>query len=222
MSSLVALKSLSQINSRLLGIDQEEIRRVQQYLECRENHQAPSVPLGDAWLRFYAACDRFLRALVRSHPRGGPDHDDAVQEIWQAILTRLNRFLCEPDRGDFGAWIAVVSHRILIDRARRLRRRYAESLEPEQGELLPGREPDPLHVLEQQLRGELIRSLLEHLRQHARGRDLELIRLRWLEGLSMTEIAVRLNLTPEQVRSRHHRAIARLRELAFKHRPILN
>ena len=78
------------------------------------------------------------------------------------------------------------------------------------------REPDPATVFEQQCRVKLVRDALAELRPQVAQRDFEAFTLRWVDGLSVREIAGRLGMTESQIWSSHHRMRCKLRPLLFR------
>ena len=61
---------------------------------------------------------------------------------------------------------------------------------------------------------DLVREALTEIRPHVAQRDYDAFTLRWVEGLSVKEIAERLGMAESQIWSSHHR-------LSLKLRPIL-
>ena len=142
--------------------------------------------------------DRWLRALASSLARPGCEADDLVQEAWLAALRRPLR------AGDPRGWLRRVTENS-SRQARRsaLRRRDRELGRPQQGALeLPADEA--LESLE------LRQMLLEELAA-LDERDRTIVALRFLNGLSLAEVARRLEVPRETIKSQQARALERLR-----------
>ncbi len=54
---------------------------------------------------------------------------------------------------------------------------------------------------------------LAEIQQRVSATTYQVLHLRWLEGRSVVEVAARLDLTPQQVWYRQHRAKQKFREL---------
>lgn len=140
----------------------------------------------------------FLRALARSLVSDEAAAEDAVQEAWVAALER------PPDApGAARSWLRTVVRRFLgRSRANAIDRRWHErrAARPEAG-------VDP-HWMEERERtiarvGEAVSALDEKYRS--------VVLLRFFEGLPPREIARRLQLPVETVRTRQKRALQALR-----------
>jgi DNA-directed RNA polymerase specialized sigma24 family protein len=78
---------------------------------------------------------------------------------------------------------------------------------------LVSREPDPAAAFEEKWNAALIETAVEELRTLVSPVTYNALRLRLIEGRSEAETAAALNLTPEQVRYRKHRAQQKLRAI---------
>lgn len=176
--------------------------------------------LGDEELirRFVAGSDRAaFEALVRRHAlsirrllyglfRGNrEDMEDAEQEVILALFRSLARFRFQ---SSFPTFLYRLVRNRAIDLIRR-RERERRSLERLRRGHPPGDAPHPEEVAVAEVaRGEAM-ALLGTLRVEER----DVVLLREVEGLSLEEIAGALRLPKGTVKSRLHRARARIEQM---------
>jgi len=140
------------------------------------------------------------------------DRQDARQEVWCAVITHLGQYA--PERGPFQCWLETLIRNVLVsgDRAtRRFRRRELGA-----ARLVTDRNwcpEDPFDVAEAR---EHVAAAMAELRTQLSEMNYRIIHDHWLEGKDFSEIAVGLSLTLEQVRARHHRAMAKLGEIVSR------
>jgi RNA polymerase sigma-70 factor (ECF subfamily) len=150
------------------------------------------------------------------------DPSDAVQEVLVEADRRLADYLRERPL-PFYPWLRQLATERLLDLHRRhlhAQRRSVRREEPgrlalpeESAEVLAdrlaGSTTNPSeHLLRQEAR-QRVRAALEQLSE----RDREVLELRHLEGLSVAETAAALGVAPGTVKTRHLRALTRLRRL---------
>ncbi len=128
---------------------------------------------------------RPLTARALAAAGGVEDADDLVQETFLRAFRELGRLR---DPGSFGAWCLSTLRRLAVDRARRGHPAPVEAAPPEG---VPDPAPDPEEDL---LAAELRRAVREELAALPPGRQREVFRLRFTEGLPVREIAARLGL----------------------------
>ena len=101
----------------------------------------------------------------------------------------------------------------MIDLMRRHKRRIADSLNQA---IESGQEPsDPRSNAEQEhvWERELVQTAMEELRKQVSERTFQVVYQIEIEQRSTAEVAAALGLTPEQVRTRHWRAMKTLRKI---------
>jgi RNA polymerase sigma-70 factor (ECF subfamily) len=146
--------------------------------------------------------DTYARDIYRYHySRVGnvPDAEDLTAQTFMAVLEVLPSY--QP-RGLFRAWIFRISYHKLMDYYRQ-QKHLAVQISPE------------IPVLEEKLDGviqdqaqELLAALFEALPEAER----ELIRLRYLVGLTYAEIGMVLGRKEDAVRKRLNRLLVRLHD----------
>lgn len=143
----------------------------------------------DAWLR------RLARVLVADESRA----DDLVQDTWTAALRHP-----PTDTGRPRAWLGTVIRNLARRGHRtdeRVRRREQAAARPERVD------SSPVAALE---RAELRRNVVNAVMELPEDFRVVIV-LRWFEGLSVAEVAERVELTEAGVRTRLRRALERLR-----------
>lgn len=127
--------------------------------------------------------------------------DDAYQEIWAKVFSRLDRF--DPDgEGSFAGWTTTVAHRHLIDEHRRGAKQRVVIPLVELGDEGPRQD----ELTQRRADAARLESALRLLPQDQR----RVVLLHHGEGHSVEEIAASEGVPEGTVKSRLHRARARL------------
>jgi RNA polymerase sigma-70 factor (ECF subfamily) len=142
-----------------------------------------------------------LHSVVRRYA-GRVDADDIAQEAILKIYTNLVKFK-GGDPAHFLRWCQAIARNISIDRMRMCRAKE----EPMALYELPSE--DHFASAHAEEMGKEVRHALSKLT----AEEQILIELRYLENLSYSEIANRLEVSPATLRSRLYRAIQKLREI---------
>ncbi len=194
-------------------IDLELIQQTQAYLECLSRQQQPDLNLRLAWERFYDLYHPLLRRFALASHLARADVHDCVQDVWKEIVRSLPTFAYDPRRGRFRTWLYSLVRCKAIDLLRRRNKHAAESLNGQEGTGLHEPAPDPSADSERQDEREVVRVVLARLRDEVSECSYQVLHLRWIEGLSVPEVAAALDLTPRQVWFRHHRMKQKFRAL---------
>jgi len=164
-----------------------------------------------------------LRALIARQMDGAPpwrlDTDDILQEVYLAVFRSESRPRFE-QMAQFTAWIESVAANTARNQIRHIRRkkrnvarehqlsRFAGSSLPALLDRIAASDSTPSrHVARHEAAAALLSSL-------ARLSDDQqaVVRLRFLEGLAVTQVADRLGRTDDAVHALTYRAIAALRQ----------
>jgi len=148
---------------------------------------------------------RPMTARALASTRRIEDADDAVQEAFLRAWKGLSRFR---EDARFGPWLFRILDHLLADRGRRAGR------EVPGGEMLAETVADGGPLVDEQLVVEelamALRSAVDRLPE---GRQREVFRMRYEEGLPVNEIAERLGLHSGTVKVHLFRAARELRRL---------
>jgi RNA polymerase sigma-70 factor (ECF subfamily) len=149
----------------------------------------------------------YLVNLIGDRATAEDVHQQVFLEVWQRAPSY------DRDRGGLLAWILTIARSRAVDE---LRRRIPEPRDPAESTTLalvpdedPERSPDAL----------LERWRVAHMLSRLRAEEAELLRLRFYEGLTQTEIAERTGIALGTVKMRMVAALERLRTLIDAEEP---
>jgi RNA polymerase sigma-70 factor, ECF subfamily len=173
----------------------------------REDMLRRAVLAGDerAWRTWYEETFDDLCRYVRWRCGGQRDWaDEVIQETWLTAVRRIRRF--DPAAGSFLAWLRGIAVNVLRNQLRG-RTRLLKREQPGLGRLEPAVVPVP--VTEQDEQNRRIAATLDALpdRQEA------VLRAKYLDSLSVAEIAAMWNETPKAIESLLNRARQAFRDL---------
>jgi RNA polymerase sigma-70 factor, ECF subfamily len=157
-----------------------------------------------AWQAWYEQSFDALYAYVLWRSGGQREWaDEIVQETWLTAVRQIRRF--NPKKGDFLAWLRGLSVNVLRHHARQheraIRREQAAARNGDRAASSPDREFQ-----------EQIAATLDALPE----RQEQVLRAKYLDGLSVAEIAAQWNESPKAVESLLTRAREAFRKL---HKP---
>lgn len=148
--------------------------------------------------RVFAVTLRFLRDREEAR--------DVAQDVFVALYQKLDRV---PDDRVFLAWLLRLTRNRCVDRLRRLdARRWKRTVPVDEANALPDAAPDPEARRAGAGRRDLVRRALRRLGATSR----EVILLKEVRELKLTEVAAHLGLPVGTVKSRAHRARLELAE----------
>lgn len=134
----------------------------------------------------------------------GADRSDVLQEIWIRVFLRIHTVRVP---AAFRVWLYKIAHDVAVSHLRRVRRREAVSLRNEDATEVPELSDwNELKLLEH---AEQVHAALSHLSIAHR----EVLTLRFLEELELSEIAEVVGCSIGTVKSRLHYAKLEIRKL---------
>ena len=137
----------------------------------------------------------YIRARIRNYA----DAEDLCSDVFEKIQRKIDSF--DETKASLSTWIFSVTRNTLIDRFRRNR----PWEEPDEN-LSDGTEVDE-GLLQAETLGELA-GALKKLPQQL----MDIVVLRYYDGLPLTEIAKKMNLSYGAIKLRHQNALMLLRE----------
>ncbi len=143
----------------------------------------------------------------------GNQHE--AEDLTQEVFIRVFRSLSSYQPGTFEGWLHRITTNHFLDGIRRKKRIRFDSLSNEIHGRLPGREPDPSRVLDDQSFDDDVQRALAALPVKFRTAVV----LCDIEGLSYEEVATTLGVKLGTVRSRIHRGRSQLRTALAHRRP---
>lgn len=158
----------------------------------------------EAYAELVRRYQRPLMAKALSSTRNVADADDMVQETFTRAWTNLSR--CR-DAERFGAWLHRILANLLVDRSRRAWREI-----PVEDSVLDtaAEQPGPEGLA---LASELLASVNKALDSLPAGRQREVFRLRYAEGLQIDEIASRLGVHSGTIKVHLFRTMKKLKQV---------
>ena len=132
--------------------------------------------------------------------------EDLTGQVFMRMLEALRS-----GRGwqtSFSGWLYRIAHNLVIDHYRRRTRTAFVDIE-ETAHTLAAPDGDPLHSVQSRLDSEHLRTALSLLT----GEQAQVIALRFLEELSISEVAEIMNKTEGAVKALQYRAVLSLRRV---------
>ena len=129
--------------------------------------------------------------------------EELAQETLLAVWRKAG--LYSDEKGSATTWIFTIARNLRIDR---LRKEVVWQPLPENNDERPSEDPAPDEELSERERAERVRAMLAELPQE----QSEVVNLAFLEGLSHSEIAQRLDLPLGTVKSRMRLAYQKIRD----------
>lgn len=189
------------------------LESTQTYLQSLLERQAPDSVLSEAWDEFYRVYSELIRRFVFARGVPAADVDDCVQEVWSTVAQKLVKFQHPKNRPGLRAWLYTVVRSKVTDIMRQRIRQRSVNLDSDipvadKNAVIPGQ---PGEADEAAWLTTLAEMLLEELRPNVSDLNYQVVRMRLFEGRSVSDVAAALDITPEQVRSRQHRLLSKLR-----------
>lgn len=141
----------------------------------------------------------------------GNPHD--AEDLTQDVFIRVFRSLSTYKPGTFEGWLHRITVNLFLDGARRRQRQRTDALGDDAADRLPGDDPGPERAYEFRHLADDVQRALDDLPPEFRAAVV----LSDIEGLSYEEVGEALGIKLGTVRSRIHRARARLRQ-SLSHR----
>jgi len=126
---------------------------------------------------------------------------EAYVKIWHAAGTY------QPDRGTVSTWLSTIVRRSAIDRLRRQKNDTLASQEPEDWDVVDEDTPSPLQQLLDDADSKRLSRCLEHLDERQR----ESLRLAFFQGLTHSELALKLETPLGTVKAWIRRGLDKLK-----------
>lgn len=198
---------------RVRSTDMFVLNSSQEYLRALCERNAPDSLLAEAWDEFYRVYDDLIRRFAITRGLRDADLDDCVQDVWNAVATSLFHFEHPESRPGLRAWLFALVRSKATNIFRSKARQPADGLDEK---LIAGHEPgdeqsEPGALCEQQWKQALLDSTISQLREELSPSNACILQWRLIEHRSVDEVACELNLTPQQVHTRQHRVMKKLR-----------
>lgn len=151
--------------------------------------------------------ERESRAVIGACMRVLGDLDEAQDAAQDAFVQAYRSLAGYRGDGTFGAWVGRIARRIALARAAKASRHVTADVEAA-GEMVRDDSSDPLAQVMDVEESARLRTAVDALPPDQR----QVVALRFFHDMSLERIAVETNVPLGTVKSRLHRALARLRE----------
>ena len=149
--------------------------------------------------RIYQDYHDKVLSYLRSRLTSREDAEDLCSEVFVKVFNKLGQF--DQDKASLSTWIYTITRNTLTDHFRKLR----------PSEELPEELPSDERVEQGILREETLNELAEALsRLDQESRDI--IVLRYSNGLTLTEVGQRLNISYGMIKIKHKKALETLKQ----------
>jgi RNA polymerase sigma-70 factor (ECF subfamily) len=169
----------------------------------------------DAWRRLADLYGPLVGSWCRRAGVTGPDAEDVVQEVFQAVAAGLERFRHEHEGDTFRGWLrAITRHKLLKLFERRRGQPQAQGGTDAQRRILEVAGPDETLPEQDEPEEEkaLHRRALELLRAEFDPRTWQAFWRTAVDGQTAPDVAGELNMSSAAVRQAKSRVLRRLRE----------
>ncbi|NUM48218.1 MAG: sigma-70 family RNA polymerase sigma factor [Anaerolineales bacterium] len=158
-----------------------------------------SKAVGELYMQHHAQIFRYVWSKVGDANLA----EDLTGDVFMRMVARLSTY--QPSGVPFQAWLYRIARNLIIDHIRKSASNQAVPLDDMALLQEPG--PPASSMVETKLTADALQKALAKI-EHEQA---EVIRLRFLAGLQINEVAVRLQKTPAAVKALQHRGLAALR-----------
>ena len=172
--------------------------------------------LEESWDEFYRTYDVLIRRFASSIGVTHDDLEECVQDVWAVLVERMVRFEICPKRARFRTWLYTIVRNKAVDRVRASLRDSDLSLDDSKYRIpIPAADAmyNPAVEVERKSDKQQVHKALKELQKTISWQNYQVYHLRKFDGLSVQEVADRMEMTEGAVRTCQHRVEKRLREL---------
>ena len=193
------------------GLESAIVDKTKLYLQQRLEKLAPDAVLTHAWDRFYEIHTRVLRGMAAKFRLDFHESEDLVQEVWTRVILHFRDFNCNEHGSGLRGWLYTLIRNEAISLIRRKARRPVRLTSGPEIQGIADSKRSAVEPWQACWDRELLKTLMAQLAQKVDPINHRLVILRWIEGRSISEVALTLNLTEKQVVYRQHRLFRKLR-----------
>lgn len=168
----------------------------------------------EALTLFFRRYARLVQTVAQRILRDPAEAEDLLQEVFLFVFRRAALF--DPSRGSARSWLVQVTYHRAFDRRRHLMtRHFYTNLELEEA-VVGGEEPScAANHYDQTVEGVLGREALARIAAVLSEVQQRVLRLYFVEGHTLPEIAALIGQTPANVRNHYYRALEKMRAQVF-------
>jgi RNA polymerase sigma-70 factor (ECF subfamily) len=219
-SAAIQEDSMTGASKHLCHESEELLLRVVQIYLRRRCQGITSGPVVLAyWEDFYRRYAPRVAGMLARYFSNRIERDDAFQEVWLTLTTKLPEFQWQHGSRGFPGWLAKLIYHKAVDLIRRKQRYSAAVLSELVATQWKTLEADCGlgQPWERRSLGHQVQIIVADLQPRIHTVNFSILQLHYWQGLSVPQIAARLGLTPGQVWSRLHRVLQKLRPALARH-----
>jgi RNA polymerase sigma-70 factor (ECF subfamily) len=157
---------------------------------------------------------RLVRTVAQRILRDASEAEDLLQEVFLFVFRRAGLF--DPARGSARSWLVQVTYHRAFDRRRYLMaRHFYTNLELEEAIAAGDEPPSGGNLYDRTIEGVLGREVVRRIEDALSEDQRRVLRLYFVEGHTLSEIAALLGQTPGNIRNHYYRALEKMRAQAF-------
>jgi RNA polymerase sigma factor (sigma-70 family) len=171
---------------------------VQRFLKDCLERAAPDAALTADWEDFHKHNNDVVRSMARRWRLSAEDEDDLCQIIWMYVVQEMPKLDWAPEGARLRGWLQVMIRNKALNMLRSRRSRpdgRAMSLDAPNA-VEPSEEDASLERLWD---GHLLERLIDAMEKGAPEHHRRMLRMRWIEGRPVGQIAAELDMSPREV-----------------------
>ncbi len=178
--------------------------RISLILRLREPSDA------EAWFQFCEIYEPLILRIARSKGLQNADANDLAQDVFVRIAKSVERWVPDPDKGSFKAWISTIARNLTIDFLRRKDRQPVSAIDPVL-QSVPERSAES-DFYDAEYEKQLFAWAAKKIGPSLKPKTWEAFWLTAVEQRPITEVAESLQLTIGAIYMARSRVIAKLRK----------
>jgi RNA polymerase sigma factor (sigma-70 family) len=178
-------------------LDEQLVTLVKSFLARRKGARIPEETC--ACEEFARTCAPIIRAKMRRVHDPRHEIDDLVQDVWVLLLRKLPDLEFDPLRAPITAWVSTIAERHARKRARRRWNPFERSLNETRADTLVDPGPSPGIAFEWMQEHESFQVFVAKFAASMSELDRRVVVMHWIEGCSLSKIALDLNMTESAV-----------------------
>ena len=162
----------------------------------------------EAWLQFRSLYSSLLYGFARASGLGHDDAEEVRSACYEAIVSQIDNFEYDREKGRFKSWLKVLARRRIADLVRKRQRLSVASSRLAE---VPNTSPSAEELWERHWETEHLRFCVERAYENVSKQTRDVFRLLTEEERSVAEVCEKLALNANQVYKAKSRMLAEIR-----------